>query len=63
MQASANADAWAWRLQPVNKMFLLSLIVAAVIVGAAVFYTARVFRREQRRERRRIERVHRHLAG
>lgn len=46
-----------------NDVFLLTLALAAAIIGVAVFYTARVFRREQRRERRRIERVHRHLAG
>ena len=46
-----------------HEIFLLTLAVAAVIVGVAVFYTAWVFRREHRRERRRIERLHRHLAS
>jgi hypothetical protein len=45
-----------------ENVFLVTVAVAVVIVCAAVVHTARVFRREQRRERRRIERLHRHLA-
>jgi hypothetical protein len=44
-------------------MFLLTLAVAVAIIGVAVLYSALVFRRENRRERRRIERLHRRLAG
>ena len=46
-----------------DNAFLLTLAVAVAIIGAAIIYSASVFRREHRRERRRIERLHRHLAG
>lgn len=46
-----------------DRMFFLALAVAVAIIGAAVIYSAWVFHREHRRERRRIERLHRHLAG
>jgi hypothetical protein len=47
----------------VDNVFVLTLGVAVAMVGAALVYSARVFRREHRRQRRRIERLHRYLAG
>lgn len=44
-----------------EKVFLLTLVVAVIMIGAAVAYSARVFYRERRRERRRIQRLHRYL--
>lgn len=45
-----------------EKVFLLTLVVAVIMIGMAVAYSARVFYRERRRERRRIQRLHRYLA-